>query len=139
MPLRLLQLSWHSHQALVARFSHISGSACNTWIRSSAHWTDSKRLISTTTARQNNPTIQIVNPAITPTPQLSPSLRWRSSSMLDLYVEKLARPISLRQLIFFGGRNLDEKRILDSANYVRTELPTRIARESSNDWGQQEN
>ncbi|TGZ79486.1 alpha-ketoacid dehydrogenase kinase [Ascodesmis nigricans] len=51
----------------------------------------------------------------------------RPSRALDEYVAKPARPISLRQLIFFGSRNLDEKRILDSANYVRTELPTRIA------------
>lgn len=53
--------------------------------------------------------------------------QWRSSVVLDSYVEKPARPISLRQLIFFGGRNLDERRIIDFANYVRTELPVRIA------------
>jgi pyruvate dehydrogenase kinase 2/3/4 len=34
--------------------------------------------------------------------------------------------MSLRQLFFFG-RNLTEARLLDSANYVRTELPTRLA------------
>ncbi|KAL7275778.1 putative protein kinase [Rhizina undulata] len=53
--------------------------------------------------------------------------KWRSSTVLDNYVDISARPISLRQLIFFGGRNLDEPRILNSANYVRTELPVRIA------------
>lgn len=53
--------------------------------------------------------------------------QWRSSVVLDSYVEKPARPISLRQLIFFGGRNLDERRIIDFANYVRSELPIRIA------------
>lgn len=53
--------------------------------------------------------------------------QWRSSVVLDSYVEKPARPISLRQLIFFGGRNLDERRIIDFANYVRSELPVRIA------------
>ncbi|KAF2703010.1 alpha-ketoacid dehydrogenase kinase [Pleomassaria siparia CBS 279.74] len=37
-----------------------------------------------------------------------------------------ARPISLRQLTFFG-RSLTESRLLDSANYCRLELPTRIA------------
>jgi hypothetical protein len=31
------------------------------------------------------------------------------------------------QLIFFGGRNLDDRRIINSANYVRTELPVRLA------------
>lgn len=34
--------------------------------------------------------------------------------------------MSLRQLFFFG-RNLTEARLLDSANYVRMELPTRLA------------
>ncbi|KAG0125993.1 branched-chain alpha-ketoacid dehydrogenase [Tuber indicum] len=53
--------------------------------------------------------------------------RWRASGVLDSYVAQPARPISLRQLVFFGGRNLDEKKIIDSANYVRTELPLRIA------------
>ncbi|KAI5816959.1 branched-chain alpha-ketoacid dehydrogenase [Pyronema omphalodes] len=55
------------------------------------------------------------------------SMRWRSSTVLDDWVAKPARPISLRQLIFFGGRGLDDKRIINSANYVRTELPTRLA------------
>jgi len=41
-------------------------------------------------------------------------------------VQKEARPISLRQLTFFG-RTLTEKRLISSANYVRTELPTRLA------------
>lgn len=39
---------------------------------------------------------------------------------------KEARPISLRQLMVFG-RALTESRLITSANYVRTELPTRIA------------
>ncbi|KAF0331472.1 serine/threonine protein kinase [Colletotrichum asianum] len=42
------------------------------------------------------------------------------------WVAKEARPISLRQLMVFG-RSLTESRLLSSANYVRTELPTRIA------------
>ena len=41
-------------------------------------------------------------------------------------MQKEARPISLRQLTFFG-RALTENRLLSSANYVRTELPTRLA------------
>ncbi|KAI5780847.1 branched-chain alpha-ketoacid dehydrogenase [Geopyxis carbonaria] len=52
---------------------------------------------------------------------------WRSPTVLDKYVDTPARPISLRQLIFFGSRHLDSKRIINSANYVRTELPTRIS------------
>lgn len=40
------------------------------------------------------------------------------------WVQREARPISLRQLTFFG-RTLTESRLLDSANYCRLELPTR--------------
>lgn len=41
-------------------------------------------------------------------------------------MQKEARPISLRQLTFFG-RTLTENRLISSANYVRTELPARLA------------
>ncbi|KAF9887304.1 hypothetical protein FE257_010299 [Aspergillus nanangensis] len=52
-----------------------------------------------------------------PSPQVTPLSRW---------VERKIRPISLRQLTFFG-RTLTESRLLSSANYVRMELPTRLA------------
>lgn len=45
---------------------------------------------------------------------------------LPRWVQREARPISLRQLTFFGAR-LTESRLLGSANYVRTELPTRYS------------
>ncbi|KAL6251579.1 putative protein kinase [Rhinocladiella similis] len=51
---------------------------------------------------------------------------WRPASALDDWVDRPTRPISLRQLFFFG-RTLTESRLLSSANYVRMELPTRIA------------
>ncbi|KAG4435132.1 hypothetical protein IFR05_009397 [Cadophora sp. M221] len=51
---------------------------------------------------------------------------WRPASTLDEWVGKEARPISLRQLMVFG-RSLTEARLISSANYVRTELPTRLA------------
>ncbi|KAK5166489.1 putative protein kinase [Saxophila tyrrhenica] len=51
---------------------------------------------------------------------------WRPSNVLDDWVARDVRPISLRQLTFFG-RTLTEPRLLESANYVRLELPTRIA------------
>ncbi|CCF34504.1 hypothetical protein CH063_01146 [Colletotrichum higginsianum] len=54
------------------------------------------------------------------------SVTWRPVSVLDEWVVREARPISLRQLMVFG-RSLTESRLLSSANYVRTELPTRIA------------
>ncbi|KAK3939542.1 pyruvate dehydrogenase kinase [Diplogelasinospora grovesii] len=56
----------------------------------------------------------------------SHSPKWRPVSVLDDWVAKEARPISLRQLMVFG-RSLTESRLISSANYVRTELPTRIA------------
>ncbi|KAI1819631.1 branched-chain alpha-ketoacid dehydrogenase [Xylaria intraflava] len=52
--------------------------------------------------------------------------KWSPVYVLDEWVAKEARPISLRQLMFFG-RTLTESRLISSANYVRTELPTRIA------------
>lgn len=51
---------------------------------------------------------------------------WRPASTLDEWVSKEARPISLRQLMVFG-RSLTEARLISSANYVRTELPTRLS------------
>ncbi|KAH8702139.1 putative pyruvate dehydrogenase kinase [Talaromyces proteolyticus] len=51
---------------------------------------------------------------------------WRPAVVLDEWVERGVRPISLRQLTFFG-RTLTESRLISSANYVRTELPTRLA------------
>jgi hypothetical protein len=52
--------------------------------------------------------------------------QWRPSAALDEWVQRDARPISLRQLTFFG-RTLTEERLISSANYVRMELPTRLA------------
>jgi hypothetical protein len=48
------------------------------------------------------------------------------SLFCDRWVAREARPISLRQLMVFG-RSLTESRLISSANYVRTELPTRQA------------
>ncbi|KAI1176135.1 branched-chain alpha-ketoacid dehydrogenase kinase [Nemania sp. FL0916] len=52
--------------------------------------------------------------------------KWRPMQALDEWVAKEVRPISLRQLMVFG-RSLTEKRLISSANYVRNELPTRLA------------
>jgi len=46
--------------------------------------------------------------------------------ILDPYVNQAVNPITLRQLVFFG-RNMQEDKLLKSANYVRTELPIRLA------------
>ncbi|KAG0259281.1 hypothetical protein BG011_002746 [Mortierella polycephala] len=46
--------------------------------------------------------------------------------ILDPYVNQAVNPITLRQLVFFG-RNMQPDKLLKSANYVRTELPIRLA------------
>ncbi|KAF5363791.1 hypothetical protein D9756_000410 [Leucocoprinus leucothites] len=45
---------------------------------------------------------------------------------LELYASKEAQRLTLRQLVFYG-RHMNEERLIKSANYVRTELPVRIA------------
>ncbi|CAG8493791.1 12707_t:CDS:2 [Ambispora gerdemannii] len=46
--------------------------------------------------------------------------------ILDRYVSQPVHTITLRQLVFFG-RNLTEERLIQSGNYVRSELPIRLA------------
>ncbi|KAK0546546.1 putative protein kinase [Tilletia horrida] len=56
------------------------------------------------------------------------SRRFYLNRVLEEYASKPATPISLRQLIFFGkGLARDRDRILQSAEFVRKELPIRIA------------
>ncbi|KAI0544068.1 branched-chain alpha-ketoacid dehydrogenase kinase [Xylaria curta] len=86
------------------------------------------RLSTVTTPR---PCAIIYRPRIDPIGEgrrrwLHSTAKWRPVQALDEWVAKEARPISLRQLMVFG-RSLTEERLISSANYVRTELPTRIA------------
>ncbi|KAF1813872.1 pyruvate dehydrogenase kinase [Eremomyces bilateralis CBS 781.70] len=67
-----------------------------------------------------------VHNAADKSPQPPRGPMWRPSTVLDDWVQQEARPISLRQLTFFG-RTLTESRLISSANYVRTELPLRIS------------
>lgn len=46
--------------------------------------------------------------------------------VLDSYTEKGLKKLTLRQLIFFG-KHINHDKLLTSANYVRTELPVRLA------------
>ncbi|ODQ66003.1 hypothetical protein NADFUDRAFT_46557 [Nadsonia fulvescens var. elongata DSM 6958] len=50
---------------------------------------------------------------------------YQNTVLMDWFA-KQPRPVSLRQLAFFGRRMTEEK-IISSANFVRTELPTRLA------------
>ncbi|KAF8138735.1 alpha-ketoacid dehydrogenase kinase [Boletus edulis] len=57
---------------------------------------------------------------------LSNALHFYQNRQLDIYAAKEAHRLTLRQLVFFG-RQMDSDRLIKSANYVRTELPVRIA------------
>ncbi|KDQ64529.1 hypothetical protein JAAARDRAFT_28172 [Jaapia argillacea MUCL 33604] len=54
------------------------------------------------------------------------ALHFYQNRQLELYAAKEANRLTLRQLVFFG-RSMTEERLVKSANYVRTELPVRIA------------
>ncbi|KAI8056730.1 branched-chain alpha-ketoacid dehydrogenase, partial [Syncephalis plumigaleata] len=46
--------------------------------------------------------------------------------VLERYADQPVHPVTIRQLVFFG-RTLDEDKLIRSANYVRTEIPVRLA------------
>lgn len=48
------------------------------------------------------------------------------NKQLELYASKEAKRLTLRQLVFYG-RAMDEDRLIKSANFIREELPVRIA------------
>ncbi|KZT66020.1 alpha-ketoacid dehydrogenase kinase [Daedalea quercina L-15889] len=56
----------------------------------------------------------------------STALHFYQNRQLELYASKDAQRLTLRQLVFFG-RSITEERLIKSANYIRTELPVRIA------------
>lgn len=56
----------------------------------------------------------------------SSALHFYQNRQLELYASKEARRLTIRQLVFFG-KSINEGRLIQSANYVRTELPVRIA------------
>lgn len=64
----------------------------------------------------------------TPSPlrSISSAVHFYQNKQLELYATKKAHRLTLRQLVFFG-RSMSEERLIKSANYVRTELPVRIA------------
>uniref|UniRef100_D8PNK5 Protein-serine/threonine kinase n=1 Tax=Schizophyllum commune (strain H4-8 / FGSC 9210) TaxID=578458 RepID=D8PNK5_SCHCM len=54
------------------------------------------------------------------------ALHFYQNKQLEAYASKETKRLTLRQLVFFG-RSMNTDRLLTSANYVRTELPVRIA------------
>ncbi|KAF9949762.1 hypothetical protein BGZ72_008500 [Mortierella alpina] len=75
--------------------------------------------------RMNNPASIVPQPSHQPRRRYSPQ-HFYQNRILDPYVNQAVNPITLRQLVFFG-RNMQEDKLLKSANYVRTELPVRLA------------
>ncbi|KAF9575158.1 hypothetical protein EC968_004094 [Mortierella alpina] len=75
--------------------------------------------------KMNNPASIVPQPAHQPRRRYSPQ-HFYQNRILDPYVNQAVNPITLRQLVFFG-RNMQEDKLLKSANYVRTELPVRLA------------
>ncbi|PAV20924.1 alpha-ketoacid dehydrogenase kinase [Pyrrhoderma noxium] len=57
---------------------------------------------------------------------VSSALHFYQNRQLELYAAKETKRLTLRQLVFFG-RSMSEERLIKAANYVRTELPVRIA------------
>ncbi|KAF8312561.1 branched-chain alpha-ketoacid dehydrogenase [Cantharellus anzutake] len=59
-------------------------------------------------------------------PPSDPGLQFYRNRQLELFAGRETKRLSLRQLVFFG-RAMDPERLLKSANYVRQELPVRLA------------
>ncbi|KAM5540525.1 hypothetical protein V8D89_005983 [Ganoderma adspersum] len=58
--------------------------------------------------------------------RISTAVHFYQNRHLEAYASKPATRLTLRQLVFFG-KSMNEERLIKSANYVRTELPIRIA------------
>ncbi|EIW61947.1 alpha-ketoacid dehydrogenase kinase N-terminal domain-containing protein [Trametes versicolor FP-101664 SS1] len=58
--------------------------------------------------------------------RISTSTHFYQNKHLEAYASKPATRLTLRQLVYFG-KYMNEERLIKSANYVRTELPVRIA------------
>ncbi|KAI0796657.1 alpha-ketoacid dehydrogenase kinase [Abortiporus biennis] len=57
---------------------------------------------------------------------VSGTAHFYQNKQLEVYASRETKRLTLRQLIFYG-RSINEDRLIKSANYVRTELPVRIA------------
>ncbi|KAG8973815.1 hypothetical protein FRC05_008234 [Tulasnella sp. 425] len=73
-----------------------------------------------------NPKAKVNNSQRFYTAGSSSGLHFYRNRQLELWAAKKPTPLSLRQLVFYG-RSMNPERLINSANYVRTELPTRIA------------
>lgn len=60
------------------------------------------------------------------TTQIDNSKSFYFNSVVDTYAQKELKRLSLRQLAVFG-RNVTNEKLINSGNYLRTELPVRLA------------
>ncbi|KAI0638198.1 alpha-ketoacid dehydrogenase kinase N-terminal domain-containing protein [Trametes polyzona] len=58
--------------------------------------------------------------------RISTATHFYQNKQLEAYASRPATRLTLRQLVYFG-KHMNEERLIKSANYVRTELPVRIA------------
>ena len=82
-----------------------------------------KRYSSTLAATKQVTPSSAVSTQLFPTPH---GQHFYMNKTLDNYISQSPTPLTLRQLIFYE-RHCNTERLLKSANYIRTELPIRIA------------
>ncbi|KAF9966200.1 hypothetical protein BGZ70_003013 [Mortierella alpina] len=105
---------------------HMSASAFPAASNPASHsYSSSQSPQSSPLFKMNNPASIVPQAAHQPRRRYSPQ-HFYQNRILDPYVNQAVNPITLRQLVFFG-RNMQEDKLLKSANYVRTELPVRLA------------
>lgn len=85
-----------------------------------------RRLSLPNTFSTHLPIIHLSLPKISPRRQYTPGTHFYQNRILDPYLATPVHKLSLRQLVVFG-RHLTNDKLLKSANYVRTELPVRLA------------
>ncbi|KAK9462687.1 uncharacterized protein V1516DRAFT_662722 [Lipomyces oligophaga] len=93
------------------------------WTRLGNHPTSSSRNISALFVKSK---ITTRHNSDTTLPSTVASRHFYQNDVIMRYARRAASPVSLRQFAFFG-RRLTAEKILQSANFVREELPTRLA------------
>jgi pyruvate dehydrogenase kinase 2/3/4 len=88
---------------------------------SSSSSTTTTSTTTTTSSSSSSPPIKLTGQYRAYSPQ-----HFYNNRVLDTYAYQPVNTVTLRQLIVFG-RNITKERLLKSGNYVRTELPIRLA------------
>ncbi|EXX70592.1 uncharacterized protein OCT59_016603 [Rhizophagus irregularis] len=88
---------------------------------SSSSSSNSPSTVTTTTSSSSSPPIKSIGQYRAYSPQ-----HFYNNRVLEKYAYQSVNTVTLRQLIVFG-RNITKDRLIKSANYVRSELPIRLA------------